>query len=397
MLSKLKTISIDYNSSKDIINLYYNGSFPFSTYINLLLNESRYGYNIYHKPIFDFSPDFNQSLILIIDDIKDLMKRKEYLLARNTSDAIFNACTIYWQRLMSNGQHIVAKEFWKKIIDTIIGLENKKVKIHKGTPYFFLAHTCLLLDDIENTFIYLSKAIYEDEKSCKLFGQNYQMAPGYKTVSLSAEKNNFMYPDVMEVRNYLENHLKRYNRKLRKNLAFKTIENKFFNNAQYVDPMIFLNFIIHVLRIQEESINKIDNDFSKIRLLNLIFCLCLVVDKTLWIRFSGVERYISGNVQILGKTKGWGSKRYIYNVYRVEVNNLIESKKVGDFNKIINKLLDYKLTYRGSIVRKEIQTLLLLWGLRNQGAHRLEKQNILIKRYKDIIEIIMYSFFMSVY
>ena len=401
MLIKLTAIEIDCTSAKVIRNVEYAGKIPINILIDSLLNKSRIEIDVYHKPSFSLSSNFIQIMNAILDDIKQLIQSGDFLLSRNTSDAIFNACTLYWQKLIANGQLFIAKEFWRRILDLVIEWEirhRNRIRIHKGTPYFFLTHTCLLLDDIENTFIYLSKTIEEDKRICHRFGQNYLNAPAYSTISLSANQNNFMYPKVEEVRNYLQERLRLYNRKLRKKVKFSTIERKFFRNKKYTDPMIFLNFFIHIIRIQEDSIEKLNNDFSKMRMLNLMFGICLIIDKTLWIRFSKSHRYIPGNIKSLCLKKGWCSNRNDAQViWDNVVKNDFESNRTTDFENIIDTLLDFQLKYNGNFVRKEIQILFLLWGLRNQGAHRLEKQNILIRRYKDIIQALMNAFFMSTY
>jgi hypothetical protein len=397
----LNNININCTPAKEIINLrdvVYTGNIPVVDLIAPLLNGTRYHISINQKPTLEFNTDFIRIFNSLLDDIQELMNRSEYLLARNTSDKIFESCTSYWHSLILNGKHSLAKEFWIGILNIVDTWEElNQVEIHKGSPYFFLAHNCLLLDDVENTFIFLSRAIREDERVCSQFNQDYRGAPGYKTISLSNDRNNFMYYKVQEIRSYLDEGLNNYNRKLRKGLSFQTIEKKFFQDTKYVEPMIFFNFIINILKIQEDSLEHLENDFSKVRILNLIFSLCLVIDKILWIRFSKKFPYMRGNIKELCKVKKWCSKKYIGNVMHNEVSEKIGSDKVTEFEDIINALLDYKLEYKGNKVKREVQTMLLLWGLRNQGAHKLEKQNILIRRYREITLYLLNAFFMSTY
>ncbi len=44
----------------------------------------------------------------------------------------------------------------------------------------------------------------------------------------------------------------------------------------------------------------------------------------------------------------------------------------------------------------EMRFMLLAYGLRNIGAHAIEKQNVFVSRYREIVESLMFSIFVAI-
>jgi hypothetical protein len=79
-------------------------------------------------------------------------------------------------------------QLWREILAITNGWEikNQNVKIHKGTPYFFLAESYLLTGERELGFLYLYNAIEEDRALARFAPSlNYpNKSPSYCTMSL---------------------------------------------------------------------------------------------------------------------------------------------------------------------------------------------------------------------
>ena len=222
-------------TSKEIKKVIIQPNIDLNSLMTILMNNSSWKMNsLYNYPEFNLDKNAKKLMEKILEDAYALIKKGEILLAANLADALFSACTPYWVALVREGKHIIAKEFWKEILNTVVDWENQhNVHIHKGTPYYFLSHTCLLLDDLENAFVYLGLAYEEDKKICKKAKLGLEKKPSYLTLSLSSGQENFMYPFVREMRALLDEYRRFYNRTLRKSLSLKTIDKKFFGTSLF--------------------------------------------------------------------------------------------------------------------------------------------------------------------
>ena len=52
--------------------------------------------------------------------------------------------------------------------------------------------------------------------------------------------------------------------------------------------------------------------------------------------------------------------------------------------------------FNNSPVNNEMRFMLLAYGLRNFGAHEIEKQSIFVSKYKEIVENLMFSIFVAI-
>jgi hypothetical protein len=160
-----------------------------------------------------FPKEYEQVFQDLFNVIDDLFLSKKGCLAAYLSSFLYEKLTPIWNQLMGNGQHILAIQYWRKIISITHEWEKRNSKhIHKGSPYAFIAYTYFLIGDIDNGFSYIYNAIEEDiilNSRCPQL--NYpRSAPVYLTASLSSNPNNIMYPIVHDMRSELEVFLNSY-------------------------------------------------------------------------------------------------------------------------------------------------------------------------------------------
>ena len=81
-------------------------------------------------------------------------------------DSFFNSYTSVWLDLISekNRKYRHAKNIWISALTLTDKWENSRNKrIHKGTPYYFLAYNHLLESDLDSAFLLMHKAMDEDK------------------------------------------------------------------------------------------------------------------------------------------------------------------------------------------------------------------------------------------
>ena len=59
-------------------------------------------------------------------------------------------------------------------------------------------------------------------------------------------------------------------------------------------------------------------------------------------------------------------------------------------------LLDRTMTYQGAAVTEQMSWPLLSWHLRNYAAHDLAPQSVLVSRYEEIVDALLYALFLAV-
>lgn len=333
-----------------------------------------------------------QSGFLAIDE---LYRGGKGCLAAYLSSFLFESLTPFWNLLMKEGRHILAIQFWRKVLSTVHEWEKKTGRrIHKGSPYAFIANTHLIIGDIDTGFSYIYNAIKEDIELNNVCPElDYPTnAPVYLTASLSSNPQNIMVPLVMEIRTELENYLNIYRSEFGRTLSMIELDRRFLQNP---DIMTIKYYFVFSLWIIFEYRRKVDydlmqNDFSKLKNANWLFALCLVIDKLFHSHSRYTGRFIGSEIVNYVVDKGLMTKN--------DLNKLEKKENIrgGDPDKIIPKLLTTSLQDNGVAVKKEIQYLFVAWNLRNFAGHNIQIQNVMVKNFDDILKILLCDIFLII-
>lgn len=112
-----------------------------------------------------FNPEIRDTCIEIFNSIKELKKNNtnEELVGRAAS-YLFEAFSKYWvKQFLEDKKELMGIQFWREVLVITKEWEDKQnTRIHKGTPYFFLAQNYLLTGDRDLAFMYLYNAISDD-------------------------------------------------------------------------------------------------------------------------------------------------------------------------------------------------------------------------------------------
>jgi hypothetical protein len=308
----------------------------------------------------------------------------------------FDSFTIIRDELLKKGHHLFSIKIYENIIQFVLNWEasSEGCRIHKGSLYFFMAYTFLMYGDVDKGFIYMYNAIEDDKYlNLKCPRLNYpDEAPVYKTACLKDDKNNNMYPIVMEIRSSLKTYIDRYNIEFNRNLDLTKLDKDFFQNKSIEDIKYFFVYTYWKLyeiyfKIREELI---DNDFSKLQSLDVFFNLCLILDKILQSNPKYGKDALGENITNICHKKKWLS------VIDNESLRRHLNWKNDDIDVIIPKLLTMSTLPSGKSLSKEAKYLLIAWKLRNFGGHNINTQSILVKKFDELCKIILCCIFISI-
>lgn len=314
-------------------------------------------------------------------------------------NAMFHSFTPTWRNSLANTRFFDAAQLWRQVLAAVNEWEKRnRVGVHKGTPFYFLGGSLLLSWNIDIGYQYIYSAIREDRLSGAQAGvpHSYRKAPAYMFASLVDDRKNWFYDGVLLLRARIQMYLGDYITKTRSSFSLQDLDTRFLQNDAFEVPKLFFTYVIYELLKQDmlwKDPNS-DNDFLRMKNRDRIFDLCLVVDKTLSIRFPTAGD-ISQGVFEFGRHGGFLN---ISDHNPGDLNGALNPRVAGrrpapDPNVVVPALLGGTITYHGNPVAEQFRWLLLAWHLRNFGAHELSPVPILSDQFAEIVGALMNGLF----
>ena len=275
---------------------------------------------------------------------------------------------------------------------------NKPFTIHRGTTNFFLAENYLLTGDRDLAYRLLYDALLDDVQ-LKLNPQsaNYPKgAPAYLTIRLKDSDKNHLTYFVKRARNRLAQHISTFNILFSKSFTIQTFDIKFLDNKFLKDIVSFFTFN-YIYFVETEGPADNNNEFIRLRNLDFIFNLCLIIDKTL----EEAEKNHKGSIGSykmsdriiwLSDKNGWLSQPDLEDLWSSGNLDLNSS----DPDVILPKLLSRKEKYKNAAVSKELHDLLIAYRLRNYGGHNIRQQSCITSNFDDLVQCLLNSLFIAV-
>lgn len=312
---------------------------------------------------------------------------------------LFEAFAGYWANvLLSKNQDRIGIIFWKKVLAIVKEWreKNPNVFIHTGTPYYFLAENCLMVGDLDSAFTYLHDANFIDQQSWQWKYPDHMGA--YCLAKLLDKKNSQMNYIVQDLRKELMTFMAIFNSEYGI-ITLDDFDNKFLRNEKELLEIGYFftyTFFCIIQNKRNEALKPQENNFLKLRSLDLIFNLCLIIDEILRDTYLKNETDPSKTTISYGIAKLCDERRWT-NSYKL-IKHWESSGKFDDSHsdKIIELLLAKTETYQGNPVEKQVFTLILAYKLRNYGAHNLNRESIVIQKYDEIVRELMFGLFISV-
>ena len=342
-----------------------------------------------------FSEQFKQFSEFIFEIAHTLKLDGEPLLAFHLADYYFNHFSALWRQFIEKGLHIIAANLWIKLCIIVWDWEAKRnSSIHKGTPYAFLGRTLITLGDLDSGFLFIFNAIEEDKRTSKEISMpdRYKQVPAYMFATLVNDSRNLLFDYVQQMIKEIQRLIIKYN-SVGGTLQYGDFEQKFLHNADFEEISFFFVYNLMLLLRQRRLTRSeiMQNEFSKLKNLDTIFNLCLIVDKVLEKKFQLDS--IGKNIHNFCQSKNWITEK---DAKEFKKNLKPDLDLDKDPNYVVKPLLNNTAKYKGNSMNVLMSAMILVWYLRNYGGHRIEGQNVLVEKFMDIIEMIFNTLFMAV-
>jgi len=343
-----------------------------------------------------FKPILKTICFRIFDTVKKMYS--EGITERYSSilvATLFEKLGGYWKTLLSKNHDRVGIKFWREVLSIVNEWkrENPDVFIHTGTPYYFLAESYFLVGDYDSGFTYLHNALKIDEQSWQW---NYPGHIGaYSLAKMIDDQRTQMNYITQDIRNELKKYIQKFNTEYY-SFSIEEFDNKFLKNEDKYHLLgYFFTFTFYILvhNQRNSQLETPENYFSKLRSLDMIFNLCLIIDKILKRRFfqpTEVKTIYDG-ISKLFEINQWVEYSQLYQNW--------ENQGKYDINKpeiTIPLLLSKQERYGQNSLPKGAFVMMLTYYCRNLGAHTINETSIFVERYNDISNDLMMALFLSV-
>lgn len=344
----------------------------------------------------------------VFDAIDDLVRKGlNTFVALTAADRFFESFTLLPRYLSSFGFQLAASQTWAQLIQwTLVWEKSHSTQIHKGTPFFFLGMNLIFQGDIDTGFLFIYNAMEGDKASYRAMGQadRYKQAPAYMTATIVDNPANVLHETVVRpIRGAISNYVTSFSQATNLPYTLGDFQACFLGNPDLeIEKLVFFfvyNMYVHIQRNRFKQLPQFfDNDFSKIKNLDSIFNMCLIIEELLQHRFgkTGTNYFISDGVLDLVAAKTWITAGKT----REETEKQFFSKLAGvdlrlDPSTTVPVILSGNITYGGLPITPELRYLLLAWHLRNYGGHNIRVQDVLVKSYDQIFEWLIYALFIA--
>lgn len=350
-----------------------------------------------NKDEIEFSPEIKEICFKFFDTVKKMYEdgvdeRPSSILVAT----LFEKFAGYWKHtLLCHHREKIGIKFWKTVLGYVNEwkLDNPDIFIHTGTPYYFLSENYFLVGDYDSAFTYLHNAIQIDKQSWQW---NYEGHIGaYSLAKMIDDPRTQMNYFTQDIRTELIKYLEEFNSEY-DCLTINEFDNKFLKNEDKYDVIgyFFTATFYTIIHNQRNSrLETNENYFSKVRSLDMIFNLCIIIDKILQKRFFQ-ETEIADIFQ--GISKLFEINQWVN--YR-ELN--LNWKNQGKFDESkpeisIPLFLQKQEKYSNQDLPKGVFVMLLSHYCRNLGAHTLNDKSVFVENHEKIINDLMMALFYCV-
>ena len=289
-----------------------------------------------------------------------------------------------WTSSLDQGKYNYAELIWEAVLDEALVWENSmSERIHKGAPYYYWGVTCILKEDLEKGFLLMHQALEEDKKSAALV--KFQNAPSYTFVTLDyLQQKQLFYDKVKEIANFLEIQLSSYRMNRSGSLMLLDFKSKLLSTMdpvllEIVYLLIFDVFHFHKM-IREYDKNLTNNSYGYLSMANRIFSFCLIIDNLITNkkptlkdqRFPVVVNYLASFTSLkLTQDMVQQFNEPFQNNFSNTLSSIITSAIPPNMPQIIPASIE--------------EDLIVVYGFRNLGAHRIENLPIINTYFREII------------
>ena len=302
-------------------------------------------------------------------------------------NSYFNNFTPVWISLVNQKRFVEAEDVWKEALDMALEWEKERsLRVHKGTPYYFWAVTCFLNEDLEKGFWLMNQALIEDILT---FRQEEPDTPSKFFLYFDeSQQQQFFRTKLSQIKEFLDKKLiDNYSTARSRVFDYSLFENKFLKNQQISKDVKF-HFNLNVFRLErvlkQQKPNE-RNTVASLIYLEIIFDLCRVFEYL--IKNQTRENFLEDTRDLAKK----------YNS-AILLNNFNFGSDFHTSNLMVSlqKVLDNTYTINNNLPDDLEKDILICYGFRNFGAHKIEENKLIVNNFENIIKSIINSIFLAI-
>lgn len=341
-----------------------------------------------------FNPEYmdkhiDKSIKDIIEYIFNIRKQQKDDDAIYLSDAFFQSFTPLMNILVEQRNFYQVSNMWIWLISKVKNIEESQgIKfgrgLHKGTAFYFLGFSQLMMRDIDGAYLSFAEAEKEDEILPKSVLKRHQKEcpPVLKILLLDLSRDNFAYGIVKQIRKTIDSWEKQYTNISRGASIFTSIENAINKDVMSVEISIHLNYAF---------IKAFVLDMRRNSIVRPTFLTITQLGESI-LRFARtLEDFIRSSNDFINyqKTKKTKVKifDFCYDTWFPSENWSGVSSYENDIEALINDFINDKWN-----LSKDGRNLLFTLKIRNVLAHRIPNNPKLFENYIEMILAISSSF-----
>ena len=317
----------------------------------------------------------------IIKYISDLRKQQRDEDAIDLSDAFFQSFTPLMNIFAEQKNFYQISQMWIWLISKVKKIEEENSiefgeGVHKGTAFYFLGFSQLMMRDIDGAYLSFAEAAKEDEILPKSVLNRHQkgLPPVVKILLLDLSEDNFAYNLVKQIRKTISEWEQQHPQICRDTSIFTSMQNAIDKNKMPRESAIHLCYAF----IKAFILNLWRQSFVRPTFLTITQMgeSILRFARTLedFIRFS---KNLNRNIKIFN---------YCHDTWFPSENWNVPSYE-NDIESLINDFINDKWNFS-----KDGKNMLFTLKIRNLLAHRIPDNPVLFERYIEIILVISSSF-----
>lgn len=299
-------------------------------------------------------------------------------------DLYFNNFTPVWINLIQQKRFAEAEKIWRDSLDIVFRWENyRKLRIHKGTPYYFWAVTCFLAEDIDKGFWLMNQAYIEDKITHNL--EEPDTPSRYFLHFETSQEQQFFRDKLLQIKEFLSKKLiEDYSSNRNRTFDYGIFENKFLKDPHITKDVKF-HFNLNIFRLERilrQTKPDERNTVASLLYLEIIFDLCRVFE------------YLIKSSDLFGSVKSFASKYKNDSVVKDIQNS--EDFNTTNFMATLNQILSGSYKINNSSLDEVEKDILISFGFRNFGAHKIEENKLIVNNFETIVKSILNSIFLAI-
>lgn len=357
---------------------------------------------------------------IVFKAIRDIEENQnDYLSANHLADHFFNQFQPVWGTYNNVERSFQEIDLWNYVLDEVYKWENQNnFLIKKGTPYFFNVTNYIDTGNFDFAFYYAHKALEDDKIRGLKQNPNYDYhdSPAFLFASMNDKKNNYLYRTIMDLINKLSTYIENYNIEFNENLTYQKIKDKFFSKYNDFENEILYFTYLFITRFYQayniDTFELFNNEFAKMRNLNYILSFCLLLDQMMGKIFTATnpkETYVSSKSYNLIERLSNNIFSHASLTDKTEIKRKLKFYKEEEYFKypyLINLTLNVMLRQNKRLhpinsnyskaKNKKIINTMLIYLLRNHGAHDLKLEYLDTKTFQKILNSLLFQMFIII-